>query len=105
MGQLFYFSGRVCSNHFLSSDYFKPLQQILLNESPRKVRKLKPDALPTLLIHDLGNQNTPINSMPIEVNSQIVDTSDNMKYFPECNTASDNEVAGSSKIVEKRYVH
>lgn len=98
---MFFFQGQyLCSNHFLSSDYFKSLQPILLKETPRKLRQLKPDAIPTLQIDNTVKQNT--TSVSIDVISPIVGTSGNIKYFPEYITVSD-AVGGSSKVAENRY--
>lgn len=42
-------SARVCSKHFSDECFLtKPLQQQLLGYSPSRIRKLRPDAIPTL---------------------------------------------------------
>ncbi|XP_024890063.1 leiomodin-2-like, partial [Temnothorax curvispinosus] len=53
--------GRICSVHFEPSCFTKSLQQQLLGYSPRKGRKLRNDAMPTLhLFHKLQVEKTPL---------------------------------------------
>ncbi|KYN04404.1 hypothetical protein ALC62_04628 [Cyphomyrmex costatus] len=52
---------RICSVHFEPSCFEKSLQQKLLQYSPKRVRKIRKDAIPTLhLFHNLQEKNTPL---------------------------------------------
>lgn len=42
-----FLKARICSSHFVKSDFEKPLIELMLDYSPKCKRKLKSDAIPT----------------------------------------------------------
>ncbi|XP_063366989.1 uncharacterized protein LOC134655454 [Cydia amplana] len=114
-------NGRVCSKHFTSTDYIKPsLKHILMKESPRRVRILKPDAIPTLQIDSVVKSNSTDLSAKSTVctpgqtdNCETKENYDisapscniNVKVEVHCTSDSDttpaNDVEGSSNVVEE----
>ncbi|XP_063389900.1 uncharacterized protein LOC134675553 isoform X2 [Cydia fagiglandana] len=90
-------NGRVCSKHFTSSDYIKSLRHILMKESPRTVRKLKPDAIPTLHIDSIEKSNsTDLTAKSTVCTGGQTDNCESKENYnmpaPSCNINSKAEV-------------
>ncbi|XP_075989841.1 uncharacterized protein LOC142985512 [Anticarsia gemmatalis] len=72
---------RVCSKHFVPTDYFKSLRHILLNESPKKVRQLKADAVPSLHLEEALNSSQKHESLVKKSTDEVFDSSKGLKVL------------------------
>jgi len=87
---LFFFIARICSKHFHPSCYTtKTLQQQMLGYSPSKVRKLHPNAIPTLYI-----SSTVLPSASSSSSSDVQEVLD--ESILSSNTSSNSNPASSN---------